>query len=233
MRFAALVATIVLGAGIAACGSGDEAAPLTLEQRVPGAAEAPGSEPDPVEIQVKMTGFDEFEAEVLADVPSVTDEEVRALEESGFVSAISNTRFYPSEPGGAHSREAPHVFTTVLRFESEEGAREAVELMHQFNLRPCPETCAFDNREFDVDGTPNATGAQRIATQQSLDEVGDPGEPSAVYAINFADGPFVYDIALSGLPEEVSEQEAETIAKRLYERVVGAPPAESDSSGTT
>ena len=124
-------------------------------------------------------------------------------------------------------RGAPHVFTVVLRFESEEGARDAVELMHQFNLRPCPETCAFATSEFDVDGTPNAKGAQRIATQESLDEVGDPGEPSAVYAIDFADGSFVYDITLSGLPEDVSEQEAEEIAKRLFERVMGAPPAES------
>jgi hypothetical protein len=221
------VAAIVLGAGIAACGGGDEAAPLALGQRIPGAAEAPGSEPDPVETQVTMTGLDEFEAKVTADVPSVTDEDVRALEEAGFVSAIFDTRFYPSEQGGEHVRGAPHVFSIVLRFESEEGARAAVELMHQFNLRPCPETCAFDNREFDVDGTPNAKGAQRIATQESLDEVGDPGEPSAVYAIDFAVGVFVYDIALSGQPEEVSEQEAEEIAKRLYERVVGAPPAES------
>jgi hypothetical protein len=227
MRFAALVTAIVLGAGLAACGGDEEAAPLGLEQRVPGAAEAPGSEPDPVETQVTVTGLDAFEAKLMADVPSVTDEDVRALEEAGFVSAISDTRFYPSEPGGAHVRDAPHVFTVVLRFESEEGAREAVELMHQFNLRSCPETCAFDNSEFDVDGTPNALGAQRIATQESLDQVGDPGEPFAVYAIDFADGPFVYDIALSGSPEEVSEQEAQEIAKRLYERVVGAPPAES------
>jgi len=41
--------------------------------------------------------------------------------------------------------------------------------------------------------------------------------------IDFADGLFVYDIALSGPPDEVSEQEAEEIARRLYDRVRGAP----------
>jgi hypothetical protein len=33
----------------------------------------------------------------------------------------------------------------------------------------------------------------------------------------------VYDIALNGPPEEVSEQEVEEIAKKLHERVAGAP----------
>jgi hypothetical protein len=87
--------------------------------------------------------------------------------------------------------------------------------------------CAFDIGEFAVDGTPNAKGAQRIATQESLDRVDEPRPPIAIYAIDFADGPFVYDITFSGPPEEVSEQEAELIAKRLYERVVGAPLPES------
>jgi hypothetical protein len=229
MRFGTLVTAIVLGVGMAACG-GDEASPLTLEQleqRVPSEAEAPGSEPDPVETQVTVTGLDEFEAEILVDVPSVTDEDVRALREAGFVSAVRDTRFFPSEPGGEHVPGAPHVFTLVLQFESEEGAREAVELMHQFNLRSCPETCAFEIGEFHVGGTPNAKGAQRIATQESLDEVGDPGEPFAVYAIDFADGFLVYDITLSGPPEEVSERKLEEIATRLHERVAGAPPLES------
>ena len=123
MRFAALVAAIVLGAGLAACG-GDEATPLALEQRVPGAAEAPGSEPDPVETQVNMTGFDEFEAVVIADVPSVTDEEMRSIQEAGFVSAISDTRFYPSEPDGAPPANASRF---AARSEERRVGKECVQ----------------------------------------------------------------------------------------------------------
>jgi hypothetical protein len=224
----ASAAVVVAAMAVAACSPSPAAGPLSLEQRVPGAEEAPGSEADPVETTVMVTGLDEFEARILSDVPDVTDEDVRVLEDAGFVAAIRDTRFYPTEPGGGHTFDAVHLFTLVLQFESAEGARDAVELVQDFELRTCPDTCAFASAEFDVDGTPDALGAQRIATQESLDAVGDPGEPQAVYAITFADGPFVYDVALSGAPDEVSEQEAEEIIRALHERVMGAPPAESD-----
>jgi hypothetical protein len=220
-----LVAAIAAVLALAAC-SPSPAASLTLEQRVPGAEGAPGSEPDPRETQVVMNGLDEFEAQILVDVPDVTDEEMQTLEDAGFVSAISDTRFYPSESGAGHAADSVHLYSLVLLFESAEGAEQALELMHQFELRTCPETCAFTSAEFDVDGVPDALGASRIATQESLDEVGDPGEPQANYAITFADGPFVYDIVLSGPPEEVSEQEIEELVETLHRRVAGAPPAE-------
>jgi hypothetical protein len=226
MHLRAPAAVVLAAMAIAACSPSQAAGPLTLEDRVPGAEGAPGSEPDPRETQVVVTGLDEFEAEILVDVPDVTDVEVQTLEDAGFVSAIADTRFYPTEEGAGHSAESVHLSTFVLQFDSPEGAREAAELMQAFELRTCPETCAFTSAEFEVDGLPDAFGAQRIATQESLDAVGDPGEPQAVYAIVFADGPYVYDIALSGPPEEVSEQEAEELAQALYGRVAGAPPAE-------
>jgi len=65
-------------------------------------------------------------------------------------------------------------------------------------LEPCPETCAFDNAEFDVDGIPNAQGIQGIATQERLDQVGDDRPPFAEYLILFADGPFAYRVKLFG-----------------------------------
>jgi hypothetical protein len=44
------------------------------------------------------------------------------------------------------------------------------------------------------------------------------------YEIQFADGPFAYRIKLSGPPDKVSQDEAEEIAGKLYDRVAGAPP---------
>jgi hypothetical protein len=211
---------------LAACGA--QAAPLALEERVLTADDAPGSEPDPVETPQVMDGFDEFEAVVLVDVPSVTEEDLSALEEAGLVAAISDARFYPDEPGGAHSREAVHAFSLVMQFGDADGPSEVVERMQAFNLQTCPDTCAFASAEFTVDGIPDALGAQRIATQESLDEVGDPGDPLAVYVIDFVDGAFLYQVELSGPPDEVSEEEAEELARTLHARVAGAPPAEPD-----
>jgi hypothetical protein len=223
MKLRLAVAAFGVSLALAACAPA--AAPLALNQRVPGEDEVPGSEPDPLETQLTMSSLDEFEAEILANIPDVTDEELSAIEDAGFVQAIRDTRFY-NEQG--HEPGAVHVFTVVMEFDSPEGAQEMLDLAHEFNQRTCPETCAYTSAAFDVADPPNAVGAEQIATQESLDAVGDPGEPSAVYTVTFVDGPFLYDISLAGPPDEVSEEDVEEIASSLYERVKGAPPAESD-----
>ena len=230
MRLCVVVVAAVAVMGIAACGGDDgggddAAAPLALEQRVPGEAEAPGSEPDPVETRRTATGLEELAATMDDQLFTTTEEEKRAaLGEAGFVSALLDARFFPSEAGAEHVGDEPHVRTLVMQFDSEAGATDAVDLLHTDGLEPCPETCAFDIAEFEVDGIPNAKGVQRIATQERLDEVGDENPPRADYAIRFADGPFAYEVGVFGPPDEVSEQRAEEIVTKLYERVQGAPP---------
>jgi hypothetical protein len=221
MRLLTIAAALVFCLPLVACGGDAAQAPLTLEQRVVGTAEAPGSEPDPVEPQVTVTGLEELEAEM--DGPPVYEEDLQAIGEAGFVSAVMDTRFFPSEPGGAHTPRAPHVFTAVYEFESEEGATSAVEVAHRIALRPCPETCAYEITEFEPSGVPNAKGVAGIATQESIDQIGDDMEPDARYSVFFADGPFAYEVTTFGPPDEISRQQVEEIAGELYERVSGAP----------
>jgi hypothetical protein len=221
MRLATIPAVLLFSLALVACGGEDARAPLTLEQRVVGAAEAPGSEPDPEETQVIATGLEELESELTG--PEVFDEDLRALEEAGFISLVVDTRFFPREPGGEHMPATPHVVTLVYEFESEEGANAAVDVAHRIGLRPCPETCAYEITEFEPAGVPNATGVQAIATQESIDEIGDDIQPDARYSVYFADGPFAYEVTIFGPPDEVSRQQAEEIAEKLYARVNGAP----------
>jgi hypothetical protein len=215
------IAAALLILPLVACGGEDARAPLRLEQRVVGAADAPGSEPDPVETQVTAIGLQELESELAG--PEVYDEDIRAFGEAGFVSLVIDTRFFPSEPGGEHLRTLPHVSTAVYEFESEEGANAAAEVVHRIGLRPCPETCAYEITEFQPAGVPNAKGVQAIATQDSIDRIGDDIEPDARYSVYFADGPFAYEVTIFGPPDEVSRQQVEDIAGKLYERVEGAP----------
>ena len=140
---------------------------------MPGEAEAPGSKPDPVETTVKAVGVAELASKMEDALITPTEEEAARLGEDGFVSAILDGRFFPSEPGGEHSGDEPHVVSLVMQFDSDAGATDAVDLLYTDGLEPCPETCAFDIAEFEVDGIPNAKGAQRIATQEALDQVGD------------------------------------------------------------
>lgn len=221
MRSVTIAAALVCGLALAACGSDEARAPLTLEQRVVGAAEAPGSEPDPVETEVRATGMEELERELAG--PEVYDEDLRAIEEAGFVSMVINTRFFPSEPGGEHAPGTPHVVTFVYEFESAEGANAAVNVAHSIGLRPCPETCAYEITEFQPAGVPDAKGVQAVATQESIDRIGDDIEPDARYSVYFADGPLAYEVTVFGPPDQVSRQQVEDIAEKLYERVQGAP----------
>ena len=225
MRPIKLAAALVFTVPLVACGGGEAGATLALEERVVGEAEAPGSEPDPVETPVTVTGLDELEAELAG--PEVFDDDLRAMEEAGFVSMAINTRFFPSEPGDDHVPGTPHVVTFVSEFESEDGANAGAAVARDIGLRPCPETCAYEIAEFEPAGVPDAMGVQAIATQESIDEIGDDIQPDARHSVYFADGPIAYEVTVFGPPDEVSRQQVEDIGAELYERVQGAPLPES------
>jgi hypothetical protein len=219
-----LAVAAVAALGLSACGGDEAAAPLGLEQRVPSLADTPGSKADPVETRVTVTGTEEFITNLHDRLVNPTDKDRRDFEAMGFVKGIQDTRFFPSEPGAAHTRDAVHVFSLVLQFDSNDGAMRATELLHNDGVRPCPETCATQVQEFDVDGIPDATGVRRFATAADIKAAGtDQDRPYDSYTIRFADGDFAYDIELFGPPGEVSEEEAEEIAGKLYDRVKGAP----------
>ena len=211
---AALVASCVVACG----GDGDEAEPLTLEQRLVRESEVPGSEPDPVEERAAAGSLDDFLAsEAGAHMDS------SKLEEAGFVSAVHDTRFYPETPGGSHTRDAPHVRMLVIRFESDDGAREGADLLHESALQPCPETCALRISEFEVEGVPDAQGVRRFTSAERLEETGEPGKPQDSYSIVFADGSFAYELEVFGPPGKISEAQTEEIAGKVHDRVEGAP----------
>jgi hypothetical protein len=225
MRPATRAAVLVIGLLLAACGAQQDNPPLALEDRVVGEAEAPGSEPDPVETPVTATGLDELEPDMLG--PAVYDEDITALEEAGFVSLAIDTRFFPTEPGGEHAPGTPHVFTVVYQLESDTGATAVVDVAHGIGLRPCPETCAYEIADFQPDGVPDARGVQAVATQEAIDRIGDDIMPDARYSVYFADGPFAYEVTMFGPPDEVTAEQVEDIASALYERVNDAPLLQS------
>jgi hypothetical protein len=116
-----------------------------------------------------------------------------------------------------------HLFSLVMQFKDEDGSKEALDLIHEDSLRPCPEKCATQIREFDVDFG-DAEGVHRYATAKDIQATGDEGPPYDSYEIQFADGVFAYPITLNSQPGKISQDEAEEIAKALYDRVKGAPP---------
>jgi hypothetical protein len=175
---------------------------------------------------VTVTGVDEFIPSMHDHLVNPTPKDLDEFKKSGFVSAILDTRFFPLTPDGPHTPRAPHLFALLMQFESDDGAETAVEILHADGLRPCPGRCAGRVLEFDVDGTPDAKGVRRVATAEEIKAFGEKGRPpSDAYEIRFADGPFAYTVELRGAPGSVSEEQAEEIVEKLYDRVEGAPPA--------
>lgn len=230
MRALLLLLASAAAIGLAACGgddNGQAAGPLTIEQRVVTEDDAPDSDPDPVE-KPKSAGPDDFVSRLGEEFINPTPEEIDRFEQSDFVQAYRATRFEPESPGGPHSRTAPHISSLTMQFGSEADATDALETLKADSARPCPETCAEQAEEFDVDGIDGAYGTHRFATAESIEETGDPSaNPFDGYEIGFADGDFAYRVIVDGPPGVVTQEQAEEIVKSLYERVKGAPTVTS------
>src|SRR5882672_3295920 len=119
MRTVLLAIAVMIATSLVACGGNEKAKPLTLEQRVLRESDVPGSKPDPVEVQLTARNLDEFTAWQREGYVAAAEIDRNKLKKAGFVSAIHETRFLPKTPGGAHTRDAPHVRILVLQFESE------------------------------------------------------------------------------------------------------------------
>jgi hypothetical protein len=220
---AILVALVCALAGtLAGCGGGEDgdATPLTLEQRILRESDAPGSKPDPVERGATLRSV----PEAVADPDFIGAHIGRTkLEEVGFVAAIHDTRFWPTRPGGRHTRDARHVRMLVVEVADEERAQEAVEVLRAEARKPCPGVCAVRTAAFDPSSVPGAQGLHAGARAEDIERLGEEGEPFDSFTLWFADGPFAYEVEVFGKPGAVSQEQLEEIAERVYRRVEGAP----------
>jgi hypothetical protein len=200
---------------------------LAQDQRVVSEADAPGSQADPDETPITVSGIEDVQS-VPDGLFSPEEPDVTAIEATDFASGLVDTRFFPSEPGAEHVGDEAHVVTLVMQFGSDEEAADMANLLHADGLEPCPGTCAINVSEFEVGDIPDAEGAARITTAEDLEATGAGADqvPFATYKVTFADGPFAYEVDLFGPPDKVSQEQAEEIAKNLYERVEGSPPAQ-------
>ena len=227
MKGLLLLLCAAVAIGITACGGGSGEAtatgPLALAQRVPTEDDAPGSRPDPVEKTQTASTRREF-VEKMGDVfINPTNQERKEFLTLPFVGAIRSTRFFPADPGAAHSKDDAHVFSLVLQFETPDAARRMADFFHTDGLRPCPKSCAFSVSEFDVGDIPDATGVRRFASEEAIKAAGTSEDrPYDSYQIYFPDGNFAYFVNLGGPPGTTSQGKAEEIAKNLYDRVHGA-----------
>ena len=221
MRFAIPLLAALTAVALVACGGGDDeaAAPVPLAQRFVTAEDAPGSKPDPVETRQTTVDFDEFIV-ALSEfaVDPDTEEMTTVFQEAGFKGSGVDTRFY----GETHTFTAPHVFSSFIELESEDGATSALDWLETDSRKPCPMSCAVQISDFDVDDIADARGVHRITTAEDIERVGTTDQqPFDSYWVGFTNGALVYTVDLFGPLGSVSEEQALDIARAYYDRLTG------------
>ena len=222
MRFAVPLLAALAMITLVACGDGDDetAPPVPLAQRFVTAEDAPGSKPDPDETRQTTVDFDEFIATLgEAAIDPDQEEMTEVFRNAGFEGAGVDTRFY----GETHTPGvSPHVVSSFIELESEDGATSALDWLETDVSKPCPMSCAVDRSSFDVDDIADARGVHRIATAEDIARVGTEDEqPFDSYWVGFTNGAFAYTVDVFGPPGSVSEAQALEIANAYYDRLTG------------
>ncbi len=222
MRLAIPLLAVLAMITLVACAGDDEtAAPVPVAERFVTAEDAPGSKPDPVEKRQMTEDFDEFIAALSeASIDPDKEEMSTVFQDAGFKGSGVDTRFF----GETHTPgQSPHVVSSFIELESEDGATSALDWLETDAKKPCPMSCAAQIDTFDVEDIPDARGVQRIATAEDIQRVGNADEqPSEEYWIGFTNGAFAYTVNLFGPPGSVSEEQALEIASAYYDRLTGS-----------
>jgi hypothetical protein len=223
VRFAFPLLVAVTAVTLVSCsGSADgTAGPVPVAQRFLTVEDAPGSNTDPIEARQTTEDFDEFIA-VLTDasIDPDRDEMTAVFHDAGFKAAGVDARFF----GETHSPEtSPHVFSSFIEVESEDGATSALDFLETDLKKPCPQSCATQISDFDVGDIAGARGVHRIATAEDIEAVGATEQrPRDSYWVGFTNGAVVYTLDLQGPPGSVSEEQAHEIASAYHERLTGS-----------
>jgi hypothetical protein len=221
VRFLIPLLVVLATVALSGCGSDDETAvPVPLPQRFVTAEDAPGSKADPDELRDTTFDFDEFTAAAGERfIDADTDEMTTVFQEAGFKGSGVDTRFY----GETHTPgESPHVVSSFIELESEEGATSALDWLETDARKPCPRSCAVQISTLDVDDIPDARGVRRVQTAEDIERVGVEDQvPLDSYMVAFTDGGVVYTVDLFGPPGSVSEEQALDIVRAYHHRLTG------------
>jgi len=204
---------------LAACGGSTTAEPPPVAQRFVSGEDAPGTKPDPVETRQTTTDLGEFiQAAQEALVDPDPEEMEKLFTDAGFKSAGIDTRYF----GGTHSPTAPHVNSSFIELESEDGANDALDWLETDSKKPCPESCAVQVSDFDPD-VEDARGVHRLQTAEQIEKAGGGADlvPFDSYWTAFTIGSLVYTVDLHGPPGSVSAEQAQEIASAYHDRLTG------------
>jgi hypothetical protein len=128
-----------------------------------------------------------------------------AIEDAGFQAAV-----------GSESGDPGHnVRIVAAQFDSEEGALEAREALHEEDLKqPCLKACVVSPIEYELDEIPDSAAVHHVPVKQNL----PPGLGGVeAHHAEFVIGPQLYVVQVDGPPSSTFSAEFDKIMRTVYE----------------
>ena len=128
-----------------------------------------------------------------------------AIEDAGFQAAV----------GGELADSRHNVRIVAAQFDSEEGAVETREALHEEDLKqPCAEACVVAPVEYELDEIPDSAAVHHVPVKTDLPQ--GLGGVEAHHA-EFVIGPQLYVVQVDGRPSSTFSAEFDELMQTVYE----------------
>ena len=126
-----------------------------------------------------------------------------AIEDAGFQGATGR------DLGG----QDLNVRIRAIQFDSEEGALEARDLLHDEDLKsPCTQACIVTPLEYELDDVPDSAAVHHVPTRGDL----PPGSPVEAHHAEFVIGPRLYVVQVDGRPSSTFSADFDELMGTVY-----------------
>jgi hypothetical protein len=133
-----------------------------------------------------------------------------AIEDAGFQRAV----------GRDFGSRDLNVRVRAAQFDSEEGALEARDLLHDEDLKsPCPKACIVTPIEYELGDVPDSVAVHHVPNPAIV----PPGESGVeAHHAEFAIGPLLYVVQMDGKPSPTFSAEFDKLMRAVYGAASGA-----------
>ena len=127
-----------------------------------------------------------------------------AIEEAGFQRAV----------GRDFGSRDLNVRIRAVQFDSEEGALEARDLLHDEDLKsPCPDACIVTPVEYELDDVPDSAAVHHVPNPGVV----PPGEPGVeAHHAEFVIGERLYVVQMDGVPSATFSADFDKLMRTVY-----------------
>ncbi len=203
---------LALAVALGACGGGDddgesEVSVAELHNSLPTAGDLGLDERAELEWKAATDLLDQ---ELVIGAATDPSELGAAIEDAGFQRAAGK------DLGG----QDLNVRIRAIQFDSEEGALEARDLLHDEDLKsPCPDACVVTPIEYELDDVPGSAAVHHVPTGGDL----PPGASKVeAHHAEFVIGPRLYVVQVDGRPSKTFSADFDKLMATVYESASGA-----------